>query len=218
MFGKPSYRTRTEAGQVIADLIVKEKLRGNFIVLAIPNGGVEVAAPVAKQLNAPLDIIIVRKLQIPSNPEAGFGALTSLGTMILNERLVRSIGINAESIERVRELTERQIETRRQVYRGISRQTDPTGRDIILVDDGLASGFTMLAAVESVKQFEPDSIRVAIPTAHYESVKRVEPLVDEIICPRVEHGFSFAVANAYEMWYDVPDEEVIAILQNLNRD
>jgi putative phosphoribosyl transferase len=216
MFGRPSYRTRTEAGQVIANLIEKEKLRGNFIVLAIPNGGVEVAAPVAKQLNASLDIIIVRKLQIPSNPEAGFGALTSLGTMILNEQLVRSIGINAESIERVKKLTERQIETRRQAYRGISGRAEPTGKDIILVDDGLASGFTMLAAVESVKQFEPDSIRVAIPTAHYESIKRVEPLVDEIICPRVEHGFSFAVANAYEMWYDVPDEEVISILQNMN--
>jgi len=216
MFGKPSYRTRTEAGQVIANLIEKKKVRGNFIVLAIPNGGVEVAAPVAKQLNAPLDIIIVRKLQIPSNPEAGFGALTSLGTMILNEQLVRSIGINADSIERVKELTERQIEIRRQAYRGISGHADPTGKDIILVDDGLASGFTMLAAVESVKQFEPDSIRVAIPTAHYESMKRVEPLVDEIICPRVEHGFSFAVANAYEMWYDVPDKEVISILQNVN--
>ena len=140
MFGKPSYRTRTEAGQVIANLIEKKKVRGNFIVLAIPNGGVEVAAPVAKQLNAPLDIIIVRKLQIPSNPEGGFGALTSLGTMILNEQLVRSIGINADSIERVKELTERQIEIRRQAYRGISGHADPTGKDIILVDDGLASG------------------------------------------------------------------------------
>jgi putative phosphoribosyl transferase len=216
MLRKPSYRTRTEAGNVIANLIREKRLVGDFLVLAIPNGGVEVAAPIAKQLKSPLDIIIVRKLQIPSNPEAGFGALTSLGTMILNEQLVRSIGIDSDSIERVKERTELQIESRCQAYRGISKRIDPTGKDIVLVDDGLASGFTMLAAIESVHKFNPESVRVAIPTAHHESLKRVEPLIDEIICPRIEHGFSFAVANAYELWYDVPDEEVIAILQNLH--
>ncbi len=209
-----SYKTRNEAGTVIAKIFNEKGMVGRFVVLAIPNGGVEVAAPIAKQLNAPLDIIIVRKMQIPFNPEAGFGALTSLGTMILNESLVKRMGLDTDTIDRVRKQTELQIKSRQHAYEGLSKSINLKEKDIVLVDDGLASGFTMLAAIESVRQFEPKTIRVAIPTAHYDSVKRVERVIDEIICPRIERGFSFAVANAYEKWYDVPDDEVISLLQN----
>jgi putative phosphoribosyl transferase len=211
-----SYRNRAHAGQVLA-----EELRAivapssNYLILAIPNGGVAVAEPVAQSLRADLDIIIVRKLQIPYNTEAGFGALTSFGNIILNDELVRSLHLDEKAIEQVITKTKTQIAERQKAYSHLAGVVSPIGREVILIDDGLASGYTMIAAVQSLKTLGVKNTVVAIPTAHSSSIDRVRPLVDHLVCPRIESGWGFAVAEAYENWYDVPDNEVIEILNRI---
>ena len=209
-----SYRDRIHAGQILAKELedVVEKQR-EHLILAIPNGGIAVAEPIAKAFEMDLDIIIVRKLQIPYNPEAGFGALTSFGNVILNETLVRGLNLDEGTIKQVIKRTETQIAERKRAYSDLVGHSDPTGKNIILVDDGLASGYTMIAAVQSLRTLAPRSITVAIPTAHDNAIDRVRPEVDQLVCPRIERGWSFAVAEAYENWYDVPDDEVLAILK-----
>lgn len=208
-----SYRTRNEAGKVLTEELLKLEFPKTPIVLAIPNGGLAVAEPIARALDAELDLIIVRKLQIPWNPEAGFGALTSLGTVILNKQLISHLGFSDSQIESVIEKTKAQIATRKAAYAGLVGHVNPAKSDVILVDDGLASGYTMMAAVKSVSNLGPTSITVAVPTASARAVKLVQDSVDRLICPRVETGHIFAVANAYQNWYDVPDSEVVDLLQ-----
>jgi putative phosphoribosyl transferase len=207
------YNDRTEAGQVLA----REMSRMNFetkpVVLAIPNGGIPVGVEIAKTLDAGLDAIIVRKLQVPGNTEAGFGALTSQGALLLNDRLVRSIGLNQHQIDIVVKRTQSQIDSRKEDYHGLIGIINPSGKDVILVDDGLASGYTMRAAVQSVRSVGPTSITVAVPTSSRSAADLVGAEVESLICPRIESGFIFAVANAYRNWYDVPDSEVIEILK-----
>lgn len=214
-----SYRDRAHAGGVLA-----EELRriidpdSDHLVLAIPNGGVAVARPVAQSLHAELDIIIVRKLQIPHNTEAGFGALTSLGNVILNDDLVRHLHLDEKTIEQVITKTRAQISERQNAYAGLAGVSDPTGKDVIVIDDGLASGYTMIAAVQSLRALHVKNIIIAVPTAHSSAVDRVRPLVNHLICPRIEHGWNFAVADAYEHWNDVPEREVIEALRRTRQE
>lgn len=210
---KPSYKNRSEAGKRLADTLQKIEFDTRPVVIAIPNGGVPVGVEIANNIDADLDAIIVRKLQVPGNTEAGFGALTSYGSLLLNERLVESIGLTESQIERVTEKTRRQISRRKEEYANLIGLIDFTARDVILVDDGVASGYTMMAAIESVKEHSPKSIIVAAPTASKRAADLIEKKVRKLVCPRVETGFIFAVANAYENWYDIPDSEVINILK-----
>lgn len=209
-----TYRNRTDAGKVLVKEVEKIRFESRPVVLAIPNGGVPVGIQIAKALNAELDAIIVRKLQVPGNTEAGFGALTSHGAVLLNDRLVRSIGLKQVQIDYAIEKTQQQIDNRKEDYRGLVGVVDPSGRDVILVDDGIASGYTMLAAIESVRTLGPNSIMVATPTSSNSAANLVGQEVDVLVCPRIETGFYFAVANAYVKWYDVPDTEVIEILEH----
>jgi predicted phosphoribosyltransferase len=209
-----SYKDRTEAGQVLAHDLTNSEFETRPVILAIPNGGIPVGVEIARELNAELDAIIVRKLQIPGNPEAGFGALTSQGALLLNERLVRSVGLNQNQIDMVVKQTKDQIERRKEDYQGLVGVVDPSKKDVILVDDGLASGYTMMAAIESVRSLSPNSIRVAVPTSSGSAANLVGEAVGSLVCPRIESGFIFAVANAYKNWYDVPDSEVIEILES----
>jgi len=212
-----SYENRTEAGQVLAQMLKDIEFETRPLVLAIPNGGIPVGVEIAESLIAELDAIIVRKLQVPGNTEAGFGALTSQGSLLLNERLVRSIGLNQHQIDLVVKQTQGQIEGRKADYRGLVGVIDLTGKDVILVDDGLASGYTMMAAIESVSGLSPNSITVAVPTASSSAANLIYQAEIRLVCPRIESGFIFAVANAYKKWYDVPDNEVIEILENFRR-
>ncbi|MFX1561288.1 MAG: phosphoribosyltransferase [Promethearchaeota archaeon] len=209
-----SYKDRTEAGQVLASKLVEMEFEKQPVVIAIPNGGIPVGVEIAAELDADLDAIIVRKLQIPGNPEAGFGALTSHGALLLNERLVRSVGLNQNQIDMIVRQTQDQIDRRKADYRGLVGIADSSEKDVILVDDGLASGYTMMAAIGSVRTLSPNSITVAVPTASGSAARLVGEKVKVLVCPRVESGFIFAVANAYKNWYDVPDNEVIEILQS----
>lgn len=212
-----SYQDRSEAGQVLARDLNKIRFETRPVVLAIPNGGIPVGVEIAKSLDAELDAIIVRKLQVPGNPEAGFGALTSQGSLLLNEKLVRSIGLKQTQIDMVVKQTQDQIEKRKADYRGLVGIVEPSEKDVILVDDGIASGYTMMAAIESVRSLAPNSITVVAPTASSSAAHLVGGEVSVLVCPRIESGFIFAVANAYKNWYDVPDSEVIDILESFRK-
>ena len=211
-----AYEDREEAGRVLAKELQTRKLEDTPLVLAIPNGGLAVAAPIAKTFGAKLDLLIVRKLQIPYNPEAGFGAITSLGTIILNKPLVARIGLNQEQIDAVVERTRAQIENRKQGY-GLVGHYSPEGKSVILVDDGLASGYTMLAAIQSVRNLTPRKILVAVPTASASAVSLIRDEVEDLICPHIGSGYVFAVADAYADWYDVSETEVIELLQSIRQ-
>jgi predicted phosphoribosyltransferase len=208
----PKYKDREDAGKALASRLSNYQHQ-RLAVLAIPNGGVPVAAVVAKGLNAELYLMIVRKLQIPDNPEAGFGALTSDGFLLLNQPLIDHLGLTKEDIQKQKEKAFQSIRSR-QGYFGKWAELPPLkDRTVILVDDGLASGFTMEATVKSVKNQGAEKIIVAAPTSSMTAYRRLEPLVDNIICPDLSRLRVFAVANAYLKWYDLSEEEVLDLLE-----
>jgi predicted phosphoribosyltransferase len=163
---------------------------------------------VARVLSAPIRLAVVRKVHIPWNPEAGFGAVTWDGQVILNTELVRTLGMSREEVDRAIEETRRNV--RERITRFPPNRPPPElhKRDVILLDDGLASGYTMLAAAGAIRRREPASITVAVPTAHAASLRRVADVADCVVCPNIRFGTYFAVADAYREWHDVPDEEV----------
>jgi len=201
---------REHAGRVLAGLLGDLEGRG-CVVLAIPNGGVPVGIRIADELRADLGVVIVRKLQVPGNTEAGFGAVTSRGDTILNEELVPHLGLDGETIKRIADRTLDEVRRRHKEF-GVA-DIDIRGRTVILVDDGLASGFTMIAAVRSVRGRGPKRVIVAVPTASARAVTLVASEADRFVCPDVKDGPSFAVAEAYEDWYDLTIREASAMLQ-----
>jgi len=183
------------------------------VVLAIPNGGVPVALEVASALNADLDLVISRKIPMPLNPEAGFGAVADDGTIILNEEVVKRIGLSRQQIEYEASKVRAEIKQRSLLYRGDRPLVRVNGRTVIIIDDGLASGFTMMAAVESVRYRRPKEIVVAVPCASAMAVKQLERVADKVVT--VTTGFMprFAVADFYHHWYDLSDDEVIRYIR-----
>lgn len=201
------FKDRCDAGRLLASMLGKRP-HEKSLVLAIPSGGVPVGHCMAEQLKIPLDIVIVRKIPVPGNPEAGFGAVALDGTLVLNERLVDELGLDRETIRRLAASRLREIEERIEKFREDRKPPDLFQKDLILVDDGLASGFTMLAAIRSLKKHDPRSVVVAVPTAHDEALNLVASEADEVFCLNVRSGFLFAVADAYVGWYDLDDREV----------
>ncbi len=185
----------------------------SVVVLAIPNGGVPVALEVASALNADLDLVISRKIPLPLNPEAGFGAVADDGTIILNEEVVKRIGLSRYQIEYEASKVRAEIKQRSLLYRGDRPLVRVNGRTVIIIDDGLASGFTMMAAVESVRHRRPREIVVAVPCASAIAVKQLERVVDKVITCFTAFTLRFAVADFYRYWHDVSDNEVIRYLR-----
>jgi predicted phosphoribosyltransferase len=212
----PKYADRHEAGLVLAKKLASFEWT-HPLVLAIPNGGVAVALPISQELDCTLEVIVVRKLQIPERPEAGFGAVAFDGSVILNIPLVRRLALSDEVIANQRERALASIRKRLALY-GSREFPELQGRTVILVDDGLASGFTMEAAVKVVKKHEPTMVVVAIPTSSMSAYRRLADLVDRIVCPDVSRLPIFAVADAYKDWCDLADEEVMAMLQDFRPD
>lgn len=182
------------------------------VVLAIPNGGVPVALEVASTLNADLDLVISRKIPIPLNPEAGLGAVADDGTIILNEEVVKRIGLSRQQIEYEASKVRAEIKQRSIRYQGDRPLVRVSGRTVIIIDDGLASGFTMMAAVESVRHRRPKEIVVAVPCASAMAVKRLEKVADKVVTCTTGFMPRFAVADFYRRWYDLSDDEVIRYL------
>ena len=211
------FRDRFQAGTLLADKLREYYREKNVIVLAIPAGGVPVGYMVAKELAVPLDVVVVRKVQIPWNTEAGFGAVTWDGETVINEPLVEQLGLTREEIEESILKTKRNIQERLRKFRGDNPLPQLRDKAIIFVDDGLASGFTMLATARSARKRRPKKIVVAVPTASLGAVELLMSEVDEIVCLNIRSGLSFAVADAYEDWYDLTDEEALKILLQKNR-
>lgn len=205
------YKDRFKAGQVLAR-ILKEKDIADGVIMAIPRGGVVVAAQVSEALKLPLDIIIPRKIGAPRNPEFAIGAVTQDGTVILaeNEYLLQMTG--KEAINKIIEKEIHEIKRRMIMYRGNVDYPDYTGKTIIIVDDGIATGFTTRAAVMSIKKvMNPERTILAVPVAPAGAIQSLDEYVDEIICPLVPEPF-YAVGQFYENFDQVPDDMVIQLL------
>jgi len=211
------FTDRAEAGRRLSEMLSGYKGR-ELIVLAIPSGGVPVGYEIARALMVPLDLIIVRKIQFPDNPEAGFGAVGPDGEVIFNESLLRRSRLAEEEINRQVEKTKKVVMARNELFREKRPFPELTGRDVIIVDDGLASGFTMYEAVRFIKRRGAGKVIVAVPTAPERTVSMLLPEVDELYCLNIRRTPFFAVADAYKNWYDVSDEEVISILKRLEEE
>lgn len=210
------FKDRTHAGKLLADKLSAYAGRSeSAIVVAIPSGGVPVGYAVAKQLGIPLDVMLVRKIPIPWEPEAGFGSVTFDGSIFLNERLVRSLGLAKGEISKCIQTAKKGLQERTRKFLAIKKEgllTNISHKVVILVDDGLASGYTMLASVESIKNKKPAKIIVAVSTASLTAVRLVSPNVDKLLCLNLRSSPYFAVADAYENWYDVPEEEALKLV------
>lgn len=203
---------RSHAGELLAERLKQYKGREEAIVLAIPAGGVPVALQVSKKLNISWDLAVTRKLHIPWNREAGFGAISWDGIIVLNESLVTSLGLTREEIARCVEEEKADIQKRLKEFRGNKPFPDLKGKVVIIVDDGLASGFSMLVTVKTIKR-KVEEVVVAVPTAPVSAIELIRPHVDRVVCLNMRSGPFFAVAEAYKVWYDLVNEDVIDILK-----
>lgn len=205
------YKDRSKAGQVLAR-ILKEKDIADGVIIAIPRGGVVVAVQVSEALKLPLDIIIPRKIGAPHNPEVAIGAVTQDGTVILTENEYLLQMADKKAIDKIIEQEINEIKRRMIMYRGNIVYPDYTGKRIIIVDDGIATGFTTRAAVMSIKKvMNPERTILAVPVAPAEAIQSLNGYVDEIICPLVPEPF-YAVGQFYENFDQVPDATVIQFL------
>jgi len=202
------FKDRHDAGGKLANRLNMERWELPT-VYAIPRGGVPVGCEIAKKLHAPIDLIIPRKLPIPYNTEAGFGAVTPDGTVVLNDDLVDRLGLTKDQIDSIVMTVLDEVQRRVREYQ-TGPPLDPKGRTAIVVDDGLASGYTMIAAVRALKKKTPTRIVAAVPCSPRTSVKRLQKEVDEVICLAIQKYGSFAVASYYEDFPDMTDGEVLA--------
>lgn len=212
------FRDRFHAGELLAQKLKPYiESAANTIVLAIPSGGVPVGVTIAKRLNIPLDLIIVRKIPIPDNPEAGFGSISWDGEVMVNRRLVQQLRLNEADIDSAIQKVRLELTRRMEKFRGKIPFPQLKGKNVIIVDDGLASGYTMLSAISSIRKYSPATIIVAIPTASASTLELVSPQVDKIFCLNIRDTMMFAVADAYQEWYDLSEEEVVEILKDIFR-
>ncbi len=205
------FDNRQDAGRQLATKLM-EYSDHSVVVLAIPNGGVPVGIEVASALRADLDVIICRKIPIPLNPEAGFGAIVDDGTVILNEELVRSLRLTRPEIEEEAAKVRAEIKRRNLLYQGERPLARVGGRTVIIVDDGLASGITMLAAVESVRRRHAKEIVAAAPCASESAIEQLKQRADKVVTCAIGSGSNFAVADYYRYWCDISDEEIVRYL------
>jgi putative phosphoribosyl transferase len=208
----PHFQDRHDAGQKLAQKLTAYQ-GNNTVVLAIPHGGVPIGIEIAQNLGAGLDLMVVRKIPMPSDPEAGYGAVTDDGTILLNEPLVARLGLTPAQIERQAQAVKAEIDQRKTRYQGKEPSFPLDGRTVFLVDDGLASGFTMLAAIESARRRGAGKVVVAVPVASASAFQRVEAKADVIISLIVAQTNYFAVAGFYYQWYDLTEKDVIGYLK-----
>ena len=206
------FRTREEAGQRLVAALAAHAGRPGVRVLALPRGGVPVAFPVACALQAPLDVFIVRKLGAPGYEELAMGAIASGGIVVLNERVIEALHVSPRDIDRVAEAERRELERREQSYRGGRPPADIAGRTVIVVDDGLATGSTMRAAVAALRRQAPARLVVAVPVAAPQTCEALRAEVDELVCLGTPEPFH-AVGTWYDDFTQTGDEEVHRLLE-----
>ena len=203
---KPIFENRFDAGRQLAEKLMQ--YRGKpVVVLAIPNGGVPVALQVALALGADLDLVISRKLPLPLRPEGGFGAVADDGTVIYNQEMVKRMGLTQQQISYQVSKVRGDIQQRSLLYRSSRPLSSVSEKIAIIVDDGLASGYTMLAAVESIRRKRPTEIVAAVPTASALAVKKVEKVADRVVTVVTDFSPRFYVSDHYSYWNVLSHEE-----------
>jgi predicted phosphoribosyltransferase len=203
---------RSIAGQDLAEALFPYKSHDNVIVLALPRGGVPVAFEIAKKLEAPLDLLLVRKLGTPGYSELAMGAIASDDIKVLNTKIVHHYGISPTELDAVEQKERLELNRRSELYRGQRPYPDLSHKTVILVDDGLATGATMHAAIDAVKQQSPQKIIVAIPVAPPDSIATLLEMVDEVICPLQPRQLS-SIGQWYAEFSQVSDTTVINLLK-----
>jgi predicted phosphoribosyltransferase len=206
------FRDRRDAGQVLAGLLTPYVGDDNVVVLGLPRGGVPVAFEVASALGAPLDVFVVRKLGTPGQSELAMGAISTGGVVILNDDIVRSLRVTPAAIQEVAERESSELLRRERLYRGTRSAPDLTDKTVIVVDDGLATGASMRAAVAALRQHKPARIVVAVPAAPKPACREIAALVDDVVCAATPSSF-FAVGESYDDFSQTTDEEVRELLR-----
>ena len=184
-----------------------------MVVLAIPNGGVPVALEVATALNAELDLVICHKLVLSLSPEGSLGAIADDGTVVLNEQAMKRTGLSRQQLEYEASRVRAEIKKQSLLYKGERPLVRVSGKTAIIIDDGLASGFTTVAAVQSVRHRRPREVIVAVPVAPAMTLRRLEKVADRVITYATGHMLRFYISDFYRHWYDVSDDEVVRYLK-----
>jgi predicted phosphoribosyltransferase len=210
------FSDRHDAGRVLAGALAEYRHSADTIVLALPRGGVPVAFEVAQALGLPLDVLVVRKLGLPAQPELAMGAVASGGALVLNDDVLRFLPPGSDALERVQARELEELARRERVYRGARPPLALRDRTGIVVDDGLATGATMAAALRAVRSLGAARTVVAVPVASREALARVSQLADAVVCPNVPSSFN-AVGQWYEEFDQTTDDEVRELLQRAAR-
>jgi putative phosphoribosyl transferase len=210
------FRDRTEAGQLLAQKLREYANRGDVVVLALPRGGVPVGFEVARALNAPLDVFVVRKLGVPGHEELAMGAIASGGVRVLNQDVVRALGISRGLVDLVAEREQRELQRREREYRDGRASVDIRDRTVILVDDGLATGSSMRVAAIALKKKGPAEIVIAVPVAARETCAEFRSVVDKVVCAATPEPFH-AVGQWYRDFSQTSDQEVRDLLSEATR-
>jgi putative phosphoribosyl transferase len=208
------FKDRKEAGRLLADKLLQYKKEKDTLVLAIPRGGVPVAHELARRLDLPLDVVVIRKIGVPGNDELAAGA-TGLDTYILNEDVVGIYGISPEYIQEQVKIKQREVKQRYQLLRGEKPVYRVKNKTTIMVDDGLATGATMAMAIEIIKKPFPKKVIIAIPVAPPDAVRRLEKMVDKVVCLLRPEYFG-GISQFYEDFTQVRDEEARRLLRQVN--
>jgi predicted phosphoribosyltransferase len=206
------YRDRSEAGRILATKLAAYADQSDVLVLALPRGGVPVAFEVAQGLHAPLDVFLVRKLGLPGHEELAMGAIASGGVRVLNEEVMRVLQVPDYVLETVAATEQQELERRERLYRGERPPLEVHGKTVILVDDGLATGASMRAAVAALRQMGPARIVVAVPVGSVETCHELGEEADEVVCTSTPEPFR-AVGLWYEDFSQTSDEEVRELLE-----
>ncbi len=206
------YKDRKDAGKKLAEKLSHYRGEENVIVLGLPRGGVTVAREIAVALNCPLDIIIVRKIGFPGRPELAVGAVSETGTVVFNEDVISVYGVDREYLERETARQKEELARRVGLYRGGKGIPHLAGKTVILVDDGVATGATIKAAISTLTEERIERLVVALPVASQDAEQEISIMVDELICLQAPPGF-MAVSNYYHDFTQVEDEDVLAMLK-----
>jgi putative phosphoribosyl transferase len=205
------FANRTEAGRGLAWRLEKYADRDNVVVLGIPRGGVPVAFEIAQALHAPLDVFLLRKLGVPGQEEFAFGAIASGGVRVVDRQTLAALLISPAVVDAVTAREQQELQRREVTYRGDRPALSVTGKTVILVDDGIATGASLLAGIHALRELSPAKIVVAVPVAPAQAVERLAYEVDEIVCVATPEDFQ-AVGQFYDDFSQTSDEEVIALL------
>ncbi len=206
------FKDRNEAGEMLANHL-KERFRGlETVVVALPRGGLEVGLPVAKALDSPMRALVVRKLGAPDQPELAIGALASGGFIYLNNQLIESLQVSEAEISNIKDRESRELLRREKLLNTAGKKLEANGQDLILVDDGIASGATVEVAIRALKAAQPKSISVAVPVASLQAVERLHRHVDHIFALQTP-SYMAALGDFYESFPQVSDEQALQLLE-----